>query len=358
MKYNHKNFGFSLNSKIPLDNFLEKALYEPKIGYYNNRFPFGKDGDFVTSPIISNLFSEILAIWIISVWEKFEKPKIFNLVELGPGDGSLMNILTQTFKRFPEFNKSVNIFLYEKSSLLIKIQKRRIENKHIKWIKNYNSIKKGPVIFFGNEFFDAIPIKQFTVNNKIFLEKCFSINNKGLKETYKKASLSDVSLIKSFNILNKQNFVEYPKLGFKELNKILKKISALSGGVLLIDYGYLKPFNRNTLQTVMKNKKVKMENLNNYIGKVDITYLVNFGLLKEFFEKKNFKVKNIVTQKFFLETMGIIERAKIIEKNMNDDQKKDLFLRLRRLLHKDSMGKLFKVIFAYNCKKNNFLGFS
>ena len=56
--------------------------------------------------------------------------------------------------------------------------------------------------------------------------------------------------------------------------------------------------------------------------------------------------------------MGIIERAKIIEKNMNDDQKKDLFLRLRRLLHKDSMGKLFKVIFAYNCKKNNFLGFS
>ena len=62
--------------------------------------------------------------------------------------------------------------------------------------------------------------------------------------------------------------------------------------------------------------------------------------------------------KFFLETMGIIERAKIIEKNMNNDQKKDLFLRLRRLLHKDSMGKLFKVIFAYNCKKNNFLGFS
>ena len=147
-------------------------------------------------------------------------------------------------------------------------------------------------------------------------------------------------------------------MGFKELNKILKKISALSGGVLLIDYGYLKPFNRNTLQTVMKNRKVKMENLNNYIGKVDITYLVNFGLLKEFFEKKNFKVKNIVTQKFFLETMGIIERAKIIEKNMNDDQKKDLFLRLRRLLHKDSMGKLFKVIFAYKCKKNNFLGFS
>ena len=122
MQQKLKKFRFTLNKKISVDKFLEKALYEPKIGYYNNRFPFGKDGDFVTSPIISNLFSEILAIWIISVWEKFEKPKIFNLVELGPGDGSLMNILTQTFKRFPEFNKSVNIFLYEKSSLLIKMR--------------------------------------------------------------------------------------------------------------------------------------------------------------------------------------------------------------------------------------------
>ena len=92
------------------------------------------------------------------------------------------------------------------------------------------------------------------------------------------------------------------------------------------------------------------------------TLIVNhkhlYDILNEISENINFKVKNIVTQKFFLETMGIIERAKIIEKNMNDDQKKDLFLRLRRLLHKDSMGKLFKVIFAYNCKKNNFLGFS
>ena len=100
MKHKLKNFQFTLNKKIPVDKFLQKAMYEPRIGYYNNRIPFGKDGDFVTSPTISNLFSEILAIWIISVWEKFEKPKIFNLVELGPGDGSLAKILIQTFKNF------------------------------------------------------------------------------------------------------------------------------------------------------------------------------------------------------------------------------------------------------------------
>ena len=148
MKHKIKNFKFSLNKKISVDRFLEKVMYQPKVGYYNNRVPFGKNGDFVTAPTISNLFSEILAIWIISAWEKLEQPKIFNLVELGPGDGSLAKILIQTFKKFPKFNKSVNLYLYEKSNLLKKIQKKKIENKKVKWIKNYNSIKKGPVFFF------------------------------------------------------------------------------------------------------------------------------------------------------------------------------------------------------------------
>ncbi len=357
MKHKLKKFRFVFNRKIPVDKFLEKALYEPKVGYYNNRIPFGKHGDFVTSPTFSNLFSEILAIWIISTWEKFEKPETFNLVELGPGDGSLTKILIQTFRKFPEFNKSVKIFLYEKSNLLKKIQKKKIVSGQIKWIKNYNSIKKGPIVFFGNEFFDAIPIKQFVIKNKKFLEKCFFLKKNTLLETYKQASSIDISHIKSFNTLKKQNFVEFPKLGFFELNKIIKKISALSGGILLIDYGYLKSFNGATLQAVRKNKKIKMNNLINHIGKVDITYLVNFNLLKEFFEKKNLKVKNIVTQKFFLETMGIIERAKIIEKNMNEQQRKDMFVTLKRLLHENSMGELFKVIFAHNYKNNDFLGF-
>ena len=352
-----KKFKYIFNKKIPIDEFLEKALYEPRVGYYNNRFPFGKNGDFITSPTISNLFSEILAIWIISAWEKFEKPKIFNLVELGPGDGSLTKMLIKTFKKFPEFNKSVKIFLYEKSNLLINIQKKKIENEKVEWIKNYSSIKRGPVIFFGNEFFDAIPIKQFAFNDKKVLEKCYIVNEKDLFVSYKKASLKDISFIKSSNILKNQKFIEYPKLGFRELNKIIKKIKDLSGGIILIDYGYLKPFNGNTIQAVKKNKKIKMNDLYKHIGEVDITYLVNFNLLKEFFKKNNLKVKNIVSQKFFLETMGIIERAKIIEKNMSDQQKKDMFFTLKRLLDRNSMGELFKVIFAYNYKNNNFLGF-
>ena len=79
--------------------------------------------------------------------------------------------------------------------------------------------------------------------------------------------------------------------------------------------------------------------------------------MKEYFLKKNLKVKNIVSQKFFLETMGILERAKILEKNMNSKQKSNMFFTLKRLLHKDLMGELFKVVFAFKSEKNNFLGF-
>ena len=152
MKHKIKNFKFSLNKKISVDRFLEKVMYQPKVGYYNNRVPFGKNGDFVTAPTISNLFSEILAIWIISAWEKLEQPKIFNLVELGPGDGSLAKILIQTFKKFPKFNKSVNLYLYEKSNLLKKIQKKKLKIKKLNGLKIITQSRKDQYFFLVMNF--------------------------------------------------------------------------------------------------------------------------------------------------------------------------------------------------------------
>ena len=122
----------------------------------------------------------------------------------------------------------------------------------------------------------------------------------------------------------------------------------------MIDYGYLKPHNQNTLQSVMKHKRnILLHNL----GKADITAHVNFGLLNEFFLKNGLKVNNVITQKEFLENMGIIERAEIIAKKMKFSEQSDLYLRIKRLLSPNSMGDLFKVILAYKFNKNNFAGF-
>ena len=122
----------------------------------------------------------------------------------------------------------------------------------------------------------------------------------------------------------------------------------------MIDYGYLKSHNGNTLQSVMKHKKNYL--LNN-LGKADITAHVNFQLLNEFFSKNGLKIKNVVSQKNFLEDMGIFERAKILAKKMKFTEQSDLYLRLQRLLSPKYMGNLFKVILAYKFDNNNFAGF-
>ena len=158
--------------------------------------------------------------------------------------------------------------------------------------------------------------------------------------------------------MRKLKFIEYPKLGFLELDKIISKIKILSGGILLIDYGYSGFLNKSTLQAVKKNKKINMKELYSNLGNVDVTSLVNFKLLEEYFFKKKLKVKKIVSQKFFLERMGIVQRAKILERKMTDKQKDYMSVTLKRLLHKELMGELFKVIFAFKSKNSNFLGFN
>ena len=350
----YKKF-FKKSKVIPIDQFYKNVLFDSKYGYYNSQFPFGDKGDFITAPKISNLFSEMIAIWIISSWELFGKPKNFNIVELGPGDGSLTSVLLKSFKKFPEFDSVKKIFLYEASKYLKRIQKKNILDKNIKWIKNFNQIKKGPVIFFGNEFFDSIPIKQFKRINNRYFEKNYSFDKDyNIKEVYKKASNHNIKIIKSLNVIKKMKFIELPKLGLQELNKIIRKISKLNGCILMIDYGYLKSNNQNTLQSVMRHRK---NNLHQNLGKADITAHVNFSLLDEFFSKNGLKVKSTITQKQFLEKMGIVERAKIIAQKMKFSEQSDLYLRIRRLLSPKSMGNLFKVILAYKFNKNNFAGF-
>ncbi len=354
MKSNLKFFKRSKN--LSVDKFFKNVLYDEKYGYYNSKYPFGEKGDFITAPNISILFSEMIAIWIVSTWESLGKPKKINIVELGPGDGSLIKTLIDTFKKFPEFDKSKKIYLYELSKSLKKIQKKRIGNAKVFWINNFKKLRNGPVIFFGNEFFDAIPIKQFKREKNYLMEKHYTLRKDcKIIENFKISTKKNSSVINSYKTLKKLKFIEFPESGFSELRKVIKKISELKGCILLIDYGYFSSQNKNTLQSVFKHQKNKL--LAN-LGRADITSLVNFSLLKEFFLKNDLKVENIISQKEFLKNMGILSRAEIIAKDMKFTDQTNLYLRLKRLLSPKLMGELFKVILVYKCKNSNYLGFN
>jgi|TARA_B110000259_G_scaffold186521_1_gene237964 NADH dehydrogenase [ubiquinone] 1 alpha subcomplex assembly factor 7 len=346
---------FPKSKKIPIDKFIANALYDKNYGYYSKKNSFGKNGDFITAPEISFLFSEMLALWIVSFWEHLDKPKIFNIIELGPGSGRMNSTLISVFKKFPVFFNSTNIFLYEKSESLKKLQKKNLFGERVKWIKNFNNIKNGAVIFLGNEFFDAIPIKQYKKVDNILYEKYVELeDNSRIKTFLKKTNLKTIKKLKKFNLIKDQSLIEFPEQGLKELDLVSSAIKRLSGGLLLIDYGFLVQKSIDTLQSVKNHKKNML--LDN-VGDADITSLVNFNLLKIYFKREKLRTNNIVTQEFFLKKMGIVKRAEIVSKKMNFQKKSETFYRLQRLLHPKQMGELFKVIFAFKLKKKFSTGF-
>ena len=338
---------FHKNKTIPLDLFLERALYDPNYGYYQKRNPFGKKGDFITAPNISNIFSEMVAVWIISFWKDLQSPKNFNFVELGPGNGDFCIVLLNTLKKFPDIFSSIRIFLYEKSKGLKDIQKKRIVSKKVTWVNNLNEIKNGPVVFFGNEFLDALPIKQFKKKNNDIFEKHVHLQKNNMNFIFKKALKKQINKLKNYSLLKNDGIIEYPEYGFRELDIVCKKINKLNGGALFIDYGYKVNKNLNTLQSVMSHK---YNDIKKNVGDADITSLVNFPLYKEYFSHNGLLVEDIVTQSYFLQKMGILELVKILSRKLNLSEQINLNERLKRLLHPKMMGKNFKVIFAKNKK--------
>ena len=341
---------------IPLDKFINISLYDKKFGYYMKKNPFGKKGDFITAPLISNLFGEMIAIWCVAFWEYIGKPRKILLVELGPGDGSLCKDLLKTFKQFKNFYNSLEINLLEISDKLRTIQKANINDRKVKWIKRTNEINSGPIIFLGNEFFDSLPLKQIHKKKKLFFEKyvALSNNNKKIRFLHKRANNNLIKRIQDLNLISTGNTIEYPIVALKFLEVIAKKIDKFDGGLLIFDYGYTIKKNQNTLQSV---KKHKFTNLFLSPSHSDITSHINFKLFHKILKKNNLNVKKVTTQNEFLKKIGILERADILSKKMTFKEKANMFYRLKRLLDYREMGGLFKVLFAQKKHRKFSLGF-
>jgi NADH dehydrogenase [ubiquinone] 1 alpha subcomplex assembly factor 7 len=339
------------STSLSLDKFIEFALYDKDTGYYMKKNPFGKEGDFVTAPNITRLFSEIIAIWVITFWKSIDSPKKFNLLELGAGNGEMMKIVIATLKNFPECFNNCNFQIHEKSDLLIKKQQQNLKSENITWIDDIKKVNLYPTIFLANEFFDALPIKQFFKNKEGWVERFVD-----LKETSKaefKEHRIDIKKIEqnlNFKISKNQNIIEYSPSSFEYLKNICDIIKENDGGILIIDYGYLNSKMHETLQAVNNHK---YSNVLEDIGNSDITYNINFNLFEQFINQFNDLNSNFSNQKKFLTSMGIIQRAEIISKNIPFSQKSDLFYRIRRLIDEKQMGELFKVMLIKR-KKNKF----
>jgi cyclopropane-fatty-acyl-phospholipid synthase len=356
MNYIEKSF----NKKkfIPLDHFIDLALYKKNLGYYQSKEIFGRDGDFVTSPIISSIFSEMISIWFISYWIHLKKPKKINILELGPGSGLMIKYIINSIDKFKTFDAKLTIYLHEKSEKLRMVQKNNLKNcKNIFWINNIRKVNKNPTVIIANEFFDAFPIKQFFKKEKNWYEQCVTFLNKKKSEIsyyQNKVNSNVIKKYSNFYNLNKSAVIEYPANIDLYVKAISKVIKTNEGIFLMFDYGYSSTIGKNTIRAIKNHKIVNL--LKNYIN-CDITADVNFNIVKNNFNKNNIKNIGCVTQNFFLQKMGIMERAKQILRGRSISNNKNLILSINKLLNPKEMGNIFHVLsFAKkDCKFN--LGF-
>jgi NADH dehydrogenase [ubiquinone] 1 alpha subcomplex assembly factor 7 len=340
---------------LPLDKFINLSLYNKKFGYYMKNNPFGKQGDFTTAPNISRLFSEMIAVWILSFWQSLGSPKKFNLIELGAGNGEMMKVLIESFKNFPDFLKSCSIVIIEKSPVLTKIQKKKLHDNKIIWLTEFTKLKKKPCIFMANEFFDSMAIKQFLKIKNSWFERFVSFKN-GKEASFfnKEVDMRKFEKKIDYRISKNQNFIEYSQQGIKYLKEIIQKIQKNTGGILLIDYGYSEKKMKNTLQAISNHK---FSNILENIGNSDITHNINFNLFKQIVKQSDGLKDNLINQKKFLINMGIKQRAEIISKNQSFLKKADIYYRLKRLIDDKQMGDLFKVMLIKNRNNEFKLGF-
>ena len=324
---------------LRVDEFISHVLYE-KNSYYISKNPIGYSGDFITSPEISQMFGEILGIYILNYWLENIQSK-FNLIELGPGKGTLLGDILRTTKLENRFNKSANIKLIERNKKLIKIQKNKTIScklKNIVWLKKFNTNSNLPSIIYSNEFFDCLPVRQF-YKNEIWYEKLIDYNK--LKDIFFFKD-KKVTTKKTLDYLQKYNKTEIAEISYQRANlfsNLCKHIYKNKGMIILIDYGYELPIKNFTLQSVSAHKKTHVFD---NIGLQDITSLVNFGELINIANQFNLNIVSYCNQRDFLITNGILQRKEILKKNLPKAKREIIEQQFQRLTDKNSMGKDFK----------------
>jgi len=341
------------NYKIPLDKFIDNALYNQKNGYYMQKMPFGKQGDFITAPNISNIFSEMIFLWLISYWQKFHSERYINIVELGAGNGEMMLQIINSAKKFKKFYNKSNFSIYEKSNKLIKLQKQKLKKHKVTWLKNLDKLKNKPTIFFGNEFLDALPIKQFIKYNNIWYERYIEKKNNAYEFIKIKCDIKKIEKKINLKISKKQKFLEVSFEELKIIQKLNNIITKKDGCILLIDYAYTSKKMFDTLQAIKKHKKV---NILEEVGSSDISHMISIDFLKKYTNKLNLQV-DYSTQREFLLNLGIMNRAEILATKASFLEKANIFYRVNRLIDNKQMGELFKVIYFYKKNKKFKLGF-
>lgn len=321
----------ALSGAMSLDQFLN--LWAGYYYSYNN--PFGQK-HFTTAPEISQMFGEVIGVFLV---DKILNSNInkFNLLELGAGSGQLMQDVLRIMQKFNVLNRVENIFILENSNLLQKVQKDNLKQYNIEWLSNLKNLPELPTLVIANEFFDALPIKQFIKKDTGFHEIYVRESN-GSIEFF---PIDDAVNIGEINC-EYESVIEYSPSANAIFSDLVNHIKNFKGLGVFIDYGYTKPLLRSTLRCYKGGEQVSIFS---HAAESDITADVNFADFIKILDKKKVQ-NNITTQEKFLKNNGILVLAqKLIANGASPDKIEN---DLNKLIAKNEMGEKFKFLIAEN----------
>lgn len=332
------------NGPISVATYMGLCLTDPRQGYYTGTDPLGTTGDFVTAPEISQMFGELLGFFCVNLWQQLKEPPSFTLLELGPGRGTLMQDALRAASRAEGFADAVHLQLFESNLALRAQQQERLGDYNPYWADEIDAVSDDPLIVIANEFFDALPIRQFVKGEDGWHERLVGLRDDKRAFGLSPAALPDSALPAAVRGAEPGAVYEANVAAQDVMQRLGRRINAQSGALLAIDYGYEKTQTGETLQAVARHAFA--DPLADP-GDADISAHVDFAALAVAAKSVGLTTAPLATQSYFLRHLGIEERADMLIKS-NPQHAETVRAALDRLTGTAQMGELFKAFCAHS----------
>lgn len=333
---------------LDIATYMAEALGHAEHGYYRRADPIGRTGDFTTAPEISQMFGELLGLWCVETWTRLGAPSPFVLAEFGPGRGTLMADALRAARVRPAFLDAMQLHLVETSLPLRAAQAERLAAYRPHWLDDAATLPAGPLIALGNEFLDALPIRQFERTNEGWRERGVAWQGDAQHLTFTvlprgpdARAAAHVPVSAPMGAI-----VEVPAAAFAFIDSLARRLAATPGAALFIDYGHaLAPdAPREWLGTLQAVTRHGPADPLADPGAHDLSAHVDFAALARAAREAGAAVHGPVVQGGFLERLGIHARADALMARADPKGRAAIAIAFHRLVAASAMGRLFKAM--------------
>lgn len=328
----------AVGGPLTVADFMRRCLHDPQDGYYATRPALGAQGDFVTAPLVSQMFGELLGLWVVETWLRLGSPADVRFVEMGPGDGTLMADALRAARLAKGFLDAAEVVLVETSGPLAARQRARLEGQapRLRWISSLSELGPGgPVLFVANELLDCLPVRQFVRTPRGWAERVVGLDGNGELAFGHAPRLPPPGAPDDLP----PGLVWEVSPAQSALGAELGALVARDGGAaLLIDYGRDRSEPGDTLQALQAHRKIDPLDRP---GEADLTVWADFPSVLEAAHAAGAAVTPILPQGLFLARLGIAQRAEALARS-RPDLAPVVGRQLARLTDPDQMGSAFK----------------